>query len=75
MTYVPKGQLLSKANCQAVDSPKKQSDSFVLFFIVKGSYIAKSNGRIYGGAGAPIYFRFNLTFRYVHIQFWLKSRK
>ena len=38
MTYIPKGQLFSKANCQAVDSPKKQSDSFVLFFIVKGSY-------------------------------------
>ena len=39
------------------------------FFALKSSYVAKSNavclffGRIYGVAGAPICFWFNLTFR------------
>ena len=26
-----KGQLISKADCRAIDSPKKQKDEFVLF--------------------------------------------
>ena len=27
--YIPKGQLISKANCQAEDSSKKQTNEFV----------------------------------------------
>ena len=37
-----KGQLISKANYQAVNSSKKRTDSFG-FFAVKSSYVAKSN--------------------------------
>ena len=37
-----KGQLDSKAECQAVDSPKKQMNEFA-FFDLKSCYIVKSN--------------------------------
>ena len=37
-----KGQLISKANCQAVDSPKKQTKEFA-FFDLKSCYVVKSN--------------------------------
>ena len=62
-----KGQLISKANCQVVDSPKNRTDGSG-FFAVKSSYVAKSKavcsffGRIFGMAPAPICFQFNLTF-------------
>ena len=48
-----KGQLISKANFQAVDSPKKRMDEFP-FFDLKSCYVVKSNAvrsffwRIYG---------------------------
>ena len=48
-----RGQLISKANCQAIDSPKKQTNEFA-FFDLKSSYVVKSNAvrsffsRIYG---------------------------
>ena len=42
-TYVPaKGQLISKANCQAVDSTKNQTNEFA-FFDLKSCYVVKSN--------------------------------
>ena len=50
---ITKGQLISKANCQAADSPKKRTDEFA-FFNLKSSYLVKSNAvcsffwRIYG---------------------------
>ena len=37
-----KGQLISKANCQAVDSPKKRTNEFA-FFDLKSCYVVKSN--------------------------------
>ena len=37
-----KGQLISKANCQAVDSPKKRTNEFA-FFDLKSCYLVKSN--------------------------------
>ena len=37
-----KGQLISKANCQVVDSPKKRRNELA-FFDLKTCYIAKSN--------------------------------
>ena len=48
-----KGQLISKGNCQAIDSPKKWTSQFA-FFDLKSCYVLKSNavhlffGRIYG---------------------------
>ena len=48
-----KGHLISKANFQAVDSPKKRTDEF-LFYDLKSCYVVKSNPvrsffwRIYG---------------------------
>ena len=38
---ITKGQLISKANCQAIDSPKKQTDEFT-FFDLKSCYVVKS---------------------------------
>ena len=49
-----KGQIISKAKCQATDSPKEQTNEFVLFFGLKSCYVEKSNAvrsffwRIYG---------------------------
>ena len=37
-----KGQLISKANCQAVDSPKQWTNEFA-FFDLKSCYVVKSN--------------------------------
>ena len=37
-----KGQLISKANCQAVDSPKQRMNEFA-FFDLKSCYVVKSN--------------------------------
>ena len=37
-----KGQLISKAKCQAVDSPKKRMNEFA-FFDLKSCYVVKSN--------------------------------
>ena len=37
-----KGQLISKANCQAVDFPKKRTNKFA-FFDLKSCYVVKSN--------------------------------
>ena len=37
-----KGQLISKAKCQAVDSPKKRTNEFA-FFDLKSCYVVKSN--------------------------------
>ena len=37
-----KGQLISKANCQAVDAPKNRTNEFA-FFDLKSCYIVKSN--------------------------------
>ena len=59
-----KGQLISKANCQAVDSPKKRNKQ-ICFFDLKSCYVVKSNAicaffwRIYG---LTIRFRNKLTF-------------
>ena len=39
---IPKGQLISEANCQAVDSPKKRTNEFA-FFDLKCCYVVKSN--------------------------------
>ena len=41
-TQRAKGQLISKAKCQAVDSPKKRTNEFA-FFDFKSCYVAKSN--------------------------------
>ena len=40
--FAPKGQLISKANCQAIDSPKKKKNKFA-FFDLKICYVVKSN--------------------------------
>ena len=40
--YRPKGQLISKAKCQAVDSTKKRTNEFA-FFDLKSCYVVKSN--------------------------------
>ena len=40
-----KGQLISKANCQAVDSPKKRTDEFDLF-AVKSKKANKTNSSV-----------------------------
>ena len=37
-----KGQLILKANCQAVDSPKKRANKFA-FFDLKSCYVVKPN--------------------------------
>ena len=37
-----KGQLILKANCQAIDSPNKQTNEFA-FFDLKSCYVVKSN--------------------------------
>ena len=37
-----KSQLVSKANCQAVDSTKNQTNEFA-FFYLKSCYVVKSN--------------------------------
>ena len=42
MMAITKGQLISKANCQAVDSPKKRTNEFA-FFDFKSCYVVKSN--------------------------------
>ena len=42
----PKGHLISKANCQAVDSPKKQMDEFDLF-AVKSKKANKTNSSVH----------------------------
>ena len=39
---ITKGQLISKAKCQAVDSPKKRTNEFA-FFDLKSCYLVKSN--------------------------------
>ena len=39
---VAKGQLILKAKCQAVDSPKKRTNEFA-FFDLKSCYVVKSN--------------------------------
>ena len=60
---ISKGQLISKVNCQAVDSPKKQTNEFA-FFDMKSCYLVKSNaicsffGSIYG---MPFCLQFSLT--------------
>ena len=41
-TVLDKSQLISKANCQAVDSPKKRTKEFA-FFDLKSCYVVKSN--------------------------------
>ena len=37
-----KGQLISRANCQAIDFPKKRTNNFA-FFDLKSCYVVKSN--------------------------------
>ena len=39
---IAKGQLISKAKCQAVDSPKERTNEFA-FFDLKSCYLVKSN--------------------------------
>ena len=55
---IGKGQLISKADWRAMDSPKKQTDEFVFvcFFTLHGKqikFVRSIFGRIYG---APICF-------------------
>ena len=59
---IVQGQLISKALFAILEQ------TALSFFAIRSNYLVKSNavrsffGRIYGAAGAPIYFRFNLTF-------------
>ena len=54
----PKGQLISKADWRAIDSPKKQTDEFVLFaFLLFKANKSNLSVRFLGGIyGAPICF-------------------
>ena len=59
-----KGQLISKADCRAIDSPKKEPDEFVLFaFLLFTANKSNSSVRFLGESMArQSDFRFYLTF-------------
>ena len=65
---IVQGQLISKALFAILEFSQKNEQTVLSFFAIRSNYLVKSNavrsffGRIYGAAGAPIYFRFNLTF-------------
>jgi hypothetical protein len=63
-TVIPKGQLISKADWPAIDSPKKRTDEFVLFaFLLFMANKSNSSVRFLGESTArQSAFRLNLTF-------------
>ena len=64
LQYVPKGQLISKADWCAIDSPKKRTDKFVLFaFLLFTANKSNSSVRFLGESTArQSAFWFYLTF-------------
>ena len=67
---VTKGQLLSKADWHAIDSPKKRTDEFVLFaFLLFTANKSNSSVRFLGESTArQSAFRFYLTFRGIQFE-------
>jgi hypothetical protein len=64
---VPIGQIKPQADWWAIDSPKKQTNKFVLFFAVKSKKAKKKKNRWFVFFGriyvAPFCLRFYLTFK------------
>ena len=66
--FSPKGQLISKADWRAIDSPKKRTDEFVFFaFLLFTANKSNSSVRFLGESmKRQSAFQVYLTFKYIH---------